>query len=91
MQVLTAFNLQDWIDRHREFLRPPVCNRQVFKESADGFVRFCDHCNAQLYAEYEHSGDIEQQLPPIFERFYRSTDARTCKHCGHVAPGPSTH
>lgn len=173
MQVLTAFNLQDWIDRHREFLRPPVCNRQVFKESdfiimvvggpnsradyhddpgdelfyqlegemvlkimqegrrvdipirageilllpghvphspqrfpnsvglvierqrrpeeRDGFVWFCDHCNAQLYAEYEHIGDIEKQLPPIFERFYRSTDARTCKHCGHVAPGASTH
>jgi 3-hydroxyanthranilate 3,4-dioxygenase len=170
MQALTAFNLQEWIDRHREFLRPPVCNHQIFHESEfiimvvggpnsrvdyhddpgdeffyqlegemvlrtiqsgrrvdipirageilllpahvphspqrfansvglvierrrredeqDGFLWFCDRCDAQLYAEYEHISDIEKQLPPIFERFYASEDARTCKRCGHVAPVP---
>jgi 3-hydroxyanthranilate 3,4-dioxygenase len=33
MSPLTAFNFRSWIDRHREFLKPPVCNRQVFRES----------------------------------------------------------
>jgi 3-hydroxyanthranilate 3,4-dioxygenase len=33
MSPLTAFNFRAWIDRHREFLKPPVCNRQVFRES----------------------------------------------------------
>jgi len=33
MTPLTAFNFRGWIERHREFLRPPVCNRQVFRES----------------------------------------------------------
>jgi len=33
MSPLKAFNFKDWIDRHREFLKPPVCNRQVFLES----------------------------------------------------------
>jgi 3-hydroxyanthranilate 3,4-dioxygenase len=166
MQTLTAFNLQGWIDRHREYLRPPVGNRQIFHESEfiimvvggpnartdyhddpgdeffyqlegemvlktmqngqridmfmrageilllprhvphspqrfadgvglviervrkpeekDGFLWYCDRCNAQLYAEYEHVSDIVKQLPPIFERFYQSLEARTCKHCGHV-------
>lgn len=168
MQTLTAFNFKDWIDRHREFLRPPVCNRQVFHESEfiimvvggpnsradyhddpgeeffyqlegemvlktmqdgqrvdipirageilllprhvphspqrfansvglvierqrrpeeqDGFLWFCERCDEPLYAEYEHISDIERQLPPIFDRFYRSQQARTCKRCGHVAP-----
>ena len=36
MQSLTAFNLQQWIDEHRDALRPPVCNRQVFDE--DDFI-----------------------------------------------------
>jgi len=36
MQSLTAFNLQQWIDEHRDALRPPVCNRQVFEE--DDFI-----------------------------------------------------
>jgi 3-hydroxyanthranilate 3,4-dioxygenase len=31
--ALRAFNLRDWIDRHREFLKPPVGNRQVFRDS----------------------------------------------------------
>ena len=33
MSPLTAFNFQAWIDQHREYLKPPVCNRQVFHES----------------------------------------------------------
>jgi 3-hydroxyanthranilate 3,4-dioxygenase len=33
MNALKAFNLQQWIDQHREFLSPPVCNRRVFQHS----------------------------------------------------------
>jgi 3-hydroxyanthranilate 3,4-dioxygenase len=33
MSTLRPFNFQQWIDEHREFLKPPVCNRQVFQES----------------------------------------------------------
>ena len=33
MQPLYAFNFREWIDRHREYLKPPVCNRQVFEDS----------------------------------------------------------
>jgi len=33
MKSLTAFNLQRWIDEHRDQLRPPVCNQQVFEEN----------------------------------------------------------
>jgi 3-hydroxyanthranilate 3,4-dioxygenase len=33
MNPLQAFNFRKWIDEHREFLKPPVCNRQVFRHS----------------------------------------------------------
>ena len=33
MKSLTAFNLQQWIDDHRDQLKPPVCNQQVFEEN----------------------------------------------------------
>ena len=36
MKSLTAFNLLEWIDAHRDRLRPPVCNQQVFEE--DDFI-----------------------------------------------------
>lgn len=36
MQSLTAFNFRQWIDEHRDALKPPVCNQQVFEE--DDFI-----------------------------------------------------
>ncbi len=33
MNGLKPFNLMRWIDEHREALRPPVCNRQLFRDS----------------------------------------------------------
>ena len=30
------FNFKQWIDDHRDQLKPPVCNKQVFKE--DDFI-----------------------------------------------------
>jgi 3-hydroxyanthranilate 3,4-dioxygenase len=33
VKSLTAFNLADWIDAHRDRLKPPVCNSQVFEEN----------------------------------------------------------
>lgn len=33
MKSLTAFNLNAWIEEHRELLKPPVCNQQVFEEN----------------------------------------------------------
>ena len=36
MRSLSAFNLQQWIDAHRDALKPPVCNQQVFED--DDFI-----------------------------------------------------
>ena len=36
MSFAAPFNFKKWIDDHREFLKPPVCNKMVFKE--DGFI-----------------------------------------------------
>ena len=33
MQLAMPFNLLEWIDEHREALRPPVCNKEVFRDS----------------------------------------------------------
>ncbi len=36
MRSLSAFNLQQWINEHRDALKPPVCNQQVFED--DDFI-----------------------------------------------------
>lgn len=33
MDTLKAFNFREWIDQHREFLKPPVGNQCVFRDS----------------------------------------------------------
>ncbi len=33
MRELKAFNFMQWIDDHRDLLKPPVCNKQVYEDS----------------------------------------------------------
>lgn len=33
MKLAMPFDLLAWINAHREFLQPPVCNKEVFKDS----------------------------------------------------------
>jgi 3-hydroxyanthranilate 3,4-dioxygenase len=33
MSPLPPFNFRQWIDQHREFLKPPVSNRCVYRDS----------------------------------------------------------
>jgi len=170
--IPAAFNLQDWIERHRHLLKPPVGNKcvvdgdfivmivggpnqrtdyhweegpeffhqlegeMVLRIQEDGRVRdipiragevfylpprvphspqrmagsiglvierrrlphekdgllwFCERCNHKLYEEFFPLVDIERDFPSVFERFYRSMDARTCKACGHLNPAPEKY
>jgi len=65
-----------------------VVERQRRPEELDGFMWFCERCDNKLYEEYLHVADIVKDLPPIFERFYASAAARTCKACGAVLEKP---
>lgn len=31
--MLPPINFRQWIDQHRQYLKPPVCNRQVYRDS----------------------------------------------------------
>jgi 3-hydroxyanthranilate 3,4-dioxygenase len=66
-----------------------VIERKRLPHEKDGLLWFCERCNEKLYEEYFHLHDIEQDFPPVFERFYRSDEHRTCKACGHVNPRPA--
>jgi 3-hydroxyanthranilate 3,4-dioxygenase len=52
------------------------------RNEADGFLWFCERCDARLYSEYLHVTDIEQQLPPVFGRFWSDPEHTTCRQCG---------
>jgi len=65
-----------------------VIERQRRPGERDGFLWFCDRCDAQLHAEYLPVENIEADLPPVFARFWADTAQRTCRSCGAVMEPP---
>ena len=61
MKSLTAFNFQEWIDDHREKLRPPVCNQQVFDEN-DFIVMVVGGPNSRTDYHYDEGPEFFYQL-----------------------------
>jgi 3-hydroxyanthranilate 3,4-dioxygenase len=68
-----------------------VVERRRLPHERDGLLWFCERCNHKLYEEYFPLQSIENDLPPVFERFYRSREARTCGACGHLHPAPAKY
>jgi 3-hydroxyanthranilate 3,4-dioxygenase len=54
----------------------------------DGFQWYCENCGTKLYEEFVEVTNIETQLPPVFDRFFGSTEHRTCRRCGTVMDKP---
>ena len=68
-----------------------MIERKRLAHEQDGLMWFCERCNHKLYEEFFHLRDIEKDFPAVFEHFYRSLDARTCRQCSHVNPAPEKY
>lgn len=68
-----------------------VIERKRIHGERDGLLWFCERCNTRLYEEYFALGNIETDFPAVFDRFFRSIDARTCPTCAHVHPAPAAY
>ena len=68
-----------------------VIERRRLAHEKDGLLWYCERCNTKLYEEFFTLQDIENDFPAVFERFYRSSDARTCASCGHLNPAPEKY
>ena len=51
------------------------------------FRWYCPNCNACVHEVELQVRNIVEDLPPVFEAFYGSEQARTCPQCGTVHPG----
>jgi 3-hydroxyanthranilate 3,4-dioxygenase len=58
-----------------------VIERKRLPHELDGLLWLCEKCGEKLYEERFNLTDIENQFPPIFDRFYNG-DACVCKKCG---------
>jgi 3-hydroxyanthranilate 3,4-dioxygenase len=68
-----------------------VVERKRLAHEKDGLVWYCERCNNKLYEEFFGLGNVETDFPPVFDRFYGSHEARTCKGCGHLNPAPARY
>jgi len=68
-----------------------VIERKRLPHELDGLLWYCERCNHKLHEEFFTLKDVEHDFPPVFERFYRSLEARTCRACGHVNPAPDKY
>ncbi len=66
-----------------------VVERKRLPHERDGLMWFCERCNTKLFEEFFTLQNVETDFPPVFERFYRSTEHRTCKSCGHLNSAPA--
>ena len=51
----------------------------------DAFEWYCPECWTRVHRVEVNVQNIVQDLPPLFEAFYRSE--RKCPSCGHIHPG----
>ena len=62
MPVAKPFNLQKWIDEHRDELKPPVGNRNLYKEAGDYIVMIVAGPNARKDYHYNETEELFYQL-----------------------------
>jgi 3-hydroxyanthranilate 3,4-dioxygenase len=61
MRELRAFNFKKWIDEHREFLKPPVCNKLVFQD-AEFIVMVVGGPNSRKDYHYDEGEEFFYQV-----------------------------
>jgi 3-hydroxyanthranilate 3,4-dioxygenase len=56
-------------------------------DALDAFEWYCPNCYHLVHRAELKLKSIVRDLPPTFEKFYSSEEARRCKNCGTVHPG----
>jgi 3-hydroxyanthranilate 3,4-dioxygenase len=64
-----------------------VIEQRRLEGERDGFEWFCEACQGLVHRAEVQLVSIVRDLPPLFDAFYASEEARTCPGCGTLHPG----
>ena len=62
MAIKRPFNLQKWIDENRDLLKPPVANKNLYKDAGDYIVMVVGGPNARKDYHYNETEELFYQL-----------------------------
>jgi len=65
-----------------------VVEYQREEGALDAFQWYCDECDKMIHEVTLDLDNIVTQLPPLFEAYWNSLDARACESCGAVQEKP---
>ncbi len=62
MSISAPFNLNQWVEENRDLLKPPVGNKNLYKESGDYIVMIVAGPNARKDYHYNETEELFYQL-----------------------------
>ncbi|MGO2102205.1 MAG: cupin domain-containing protein, partial [Psychroflexus halocasei] len=62
MPVSAPFNLNKWIEQNRDLLKPPVGNKNIYKDAGDFIVMVVGGPNARKDYHYNETEELFYQL-----------------------------
>lgn len=82
MPVDGPFNLNKWIEQNRESLKPPVGNRNLYKESGDYIVMVVAGPNARKDYHYNETEELFYQLEGNIQVHIQEDGKKRTMHLG---------
>lgn len=100
MPIQAPFNLNKWIEENRDLLKPPVGNKNLYKDAGDYIVMIVAGPNARKDYHYNETEELFYQLEGTIEvHIQEEGKKRTMKlgpgdmylHPGKVPHSPARH